>query len=68
MVQGRDGQWWRAILLVVPLLLLVVALVVLIDLSMISSVTGAGSLIAVGALTWCLRRRTTINRVMTGRR
>lgn len=67
-VEGRDGQWWRAILLVVPLLLLVVALVVLIDLSMISSAAGTGSLIAVGALVWYRRRRNTVNRAIPGRR
>lgn len=76
-VQGRDGQWWRAILLVLPLLLLVIAMVVLIDTIMIvallplggwiSNATGAGSLIAAGTLAWYRRRRTTVNRVMTGR-
>lgn len=77
-VQGRDGQWWRAILLVVPLLLLVIALIALIDLIMIaallplggwiSGATGTGSLIGASALAWCRRRRNTVNRVMTGRR
>jgi hypothetical protein len=66
-VEGRDGQWWRAVLLVVPLLLLVVALITLIDLSMISSAAGTGSLIAVGALAWYRRRRNTVNRVVTGK-
>ncbi len=67
-VQGRDGQWWRAILLVVLLLLLVIALVVLIDMIMIGSLTSAGSLIAAGALAWYRHRRNTVNRAVTGRR
>ncbi|MGH3870950.1 MAG: hypothetical protein ACRDSR_05450 [Pseudonocardiaceae bacterium] len=76
LVQGREGQWWRAILLVISLSLLTIALVVLIDVIMIAalpplggwigSATGAGSLIA--GLVWYRRRRNTVNRAIPGRR
>ena len=67
-VQGREGQWWRAILLVVPLLLLVVALVVLIVMIMGGALqplsgwisAGAGSLIVAGAVAWYQRRRNSL--------
>lgn len=58
-VEGRNGQWWRAILLVVTLLLLVIALVVLIGTLRPLGVwisSGAGSLIAAGILAWYQRR------------
>lgn len=67
-VQGREGQWWRAILLLVPLLLLVIALVVLIVMIMAGALqplsgwisAGAGSLIAAGAVAWYQRRRSSL--------
>lgn len=68
-VEGREGQWWRAILLVVPLLLLVVALITLIGvIGWISGATGTGSLIAVGGLAWYRRRRNTVNRAIPDKR
>ena len=76
-VEGHDGQWWRAIVLVIPLLLLVVALITLTEVIMLAALlplgdwingaTGTGSLIAVGALAWYRRRRNTVNRVVTGK-
>jgi hypothetical protein len=70
LVQGRDGQWWRAILLVVPLLLLVVALAGLIGMiaallplgGWISGAVGVGSLTAGGALALRRRRDNTTSR------
>ncbi|MDQ3765044.1 MAG: hypothetical protein M3460_27120 [Actinomycetota bacterium] len=63
LVQGRDGQWWRAIVLLGSLLLLMVALTGLLGViavllpfeGWISGVIGVGSLTAGGAL--ALRRR-----------
>lgn len=72
LVQGRDGQWWRAILLAVPLLLLVVALVGLVGMMMItallplggwiSGAIGVGWLTAGGALALCRRRHNVTSR------
>jgi hypothetical protein len=70
LVQGRDGQWWRAILLLAPLLLLVVALVGLVSMiaallplgGWISGAVGIGSLTASGALALCRRRDNTNSR------
>ncbi|HSL07578.1 MAG TPA: hypothetical protein VK887_06330 [Pseudonocardiaceae bacterium] len=49
LVQGRDGQWWRAILLVTPLLLLVAGLAVaaaVLPLGWVGGALGVGSLTA----------------------
>jgi hypothetical protein len=70
LVQGRDGQWWRAILLVASLLLLVVALAGLVGMiaalpplgGWISGAVGVGSLTAGGTLALCRRRDNTISR------
>lgn len=66
LVQGRDGQWWRAIILVAPLLLCVVTLVVLVGMiaallplgAWISGAVGIGSLITGGAVALYRRRHT----------
>lgn len=72
LVQGRDGQCWRAILLAAPLVLLVVALAGLVGMIMIaalspfggwiSSAVGVGSLTAGGALALLCRRHSTTSR------
>jgi hypothetical protein len=60
-VQGRDGQWWRAILLIMPLLLLAVALVVLTNMVLIAALLPLGGWFsgAAGALIWYRWRRNT---------
>lgn len=67
LVQGREGQWWRAILLVVPLLLAVIALATLVLMIIFGALLPldgwiggvAGSVFAAGALAWYQRRRNT---------
>lgn len=59
LLQGRDGQWWRAILLVVPLLVLVLALAGLICL-MITACPPAGWASGALSLALWLRRRSPI--------
>lgn len=70
LVQGRDGQWWRAVLLVALLLLLVVALTGLVGMiaaplplgGWTSGAVGVGSLTVGGALALRRRRDNTTSR------
>lgn len=51
LVQGRDGQWWRAILLVMPLLVLVGLI------AAVPPVGWVGGALGVGGLTAAFARR-----------